>query len=75
MEPKAGGTPPTFEKSKQLHPVGQARPEAQSMSLGRQFMMACVAQVGGGAGAHVSPLAQTPDDPLHMLDSLTFTHW
>ena len=75
MEPQLDGTPPTFEKSKQLQPEGQAWPEAQSKSLGRQFMVTVVPQVGGVGAGQVSPAAQAPPDPVHQLDSLTFTHW
>jgi len=75
MEPQLDGTPPTFEKSKQLQPAGQAWPEAQSTSLGRQFMVTVVPQVGGGGAGQVTPAAQAPPDPVHQLVSLTFTHW
>jgi hypothetical protein len=73
-EPQAGGMPPWFEKSKQLQPVGQIWPAAQSTSLGRQFMTTFVPQVGGGGAGHVVPAAQPPEEPVHQLDSLTFTH-
>ncbi len=45
------------------------------MGLGMQFMIAVVPQVGCGGGGQVTPAAQAPPDPLHQLDSLTFTHW
>ena len=75
MEPQVDGTPPRFEKSKQLQPVGQACPRPQSMGLGMQFMMAVVTQGVCGGGGQIAPAAQAWADPAHEPDSPTFTHW
>jgi hypothetical protein len=86
MEPQLDGMPPTIEKSKQLHPGRQVAhapqtapaghgPQAQSTSLGRQFMTAVVVQGCGSGAGQFSPVAQVA--PLEELqpDPPTFTHW
>jgi hypothetical protein len=86
MEPQAGGTPPTFEKSKQLHPGRQVAhcpqtepsghgPQAQSTSLGTQLMVVLVSQTGGSDAGHAAPGAQVCPELEHADDWLVFTHW
>jgi hypothetical protein len=86
MAPQLDGTPPTIEKSKQLHPGRQVAqgpqtapaghgPQAQSTSLGTQFMIAALAQGCGSGAGQFSPAAQVTTLEALQPDSPVFTHW